>query len=195
MSKFDTTDLMPAFKEGDESAFTQIHNEFFQPLCYFAFKIVGSQEQAEEIVSDKLFIAWTLRKNFDAKSSLKSFLYTSVRNYCLDYLKWKKRQVNVAEPDDAAADINNTSRKLYLQSEYLKEFSAEIDQLPGQYATVLKLRYFEGLKLQEIADRLQVSLRTVSTLIDKAEEALRSRLSMPEKMVLLLILNILRQVE
>ena len=82
---------MLLFQQGDEKAFELVFRAYYTQLVVFTTKITGSQDEAEDIVTE-VFLALFKRCNlFDSEPNIRAFLYVSARNRCLNYLKSKKR--------------------------------------------------------------------------------------------------------
>lgn len=77
---------------GDEKAFDQIFKLLYKPLCFFAYKILLDQDQAEDLVQDNLLKFWQRKQAFDSFAKIQSYLYVSVRNSCYDELAHQKVQ-------------------------------------------------------------------------------------------------------
>jgi RNA polymerase sigma-70 factor (ECF subfamily) len=133
-------------------------------------------EEAEEIVQDVFVKFWEKCDTIAENSSLKSYLYRSVHNTCLNHLKHLKvrdsyRQ-HVMEQMNYVEDGNSDAEDQDIQSEIYKA----IDELPPQCKKIFKLSRFEGLKYQEIADHMGLSIKTIEVQMGKALRVLRESL-------------------
>lgn len=161
----------------DRSAFEIVFNQYFKPLCNYAFRFLDEFEEAEEIVQDVFVKFWEKCDTIAEDSSLKSYLYRSVHNTCLNYLKHLKvrdsyRQ-HVMEQMDRYSEMKfDGDVEVNVQAEIYKA----IDELPPQCQKIFKLSRFEGLKYQEIADHMGLSIKTIEVQMGKALRVLRERL-------------------
>lgn len=171
--------LIKQFNKGDIKALSQVYHMYYAHLCYFAFRLTGNKEEAEDIVSVTLEILLQRYKDFETLSNIKAFLYITVRNRCLDYLrsiekqKLAHRELSGITEAGEAPDLfeNETIRaKLY------QEIYQQIEQLPAKQKKVFKLFYLEGMRVNEIAEKLGMTANAVSFNKFKALEQLRNTL-------------------
>ena len=101
--------LIKEFRTGNRNAFEEIYNRHHLQLYYFARKLTGNPEVAAEIVSDTFVRLWTLRAGFTTLERIKSFLYLTARNACLDYLRTDQStfEQNIIEAELLYAHSNN----------------------------------------------------------------------------------------
>ena len=167
--------ILDEFNNGNGEAFATLYNSLHDTVYSFAKKFTVSAEDAQDIVADTFYKLWTLRGSFKTPGKLKSFLFTTVKNACLDYLKHKKI---------VATHHHNILRALLSQKEedtepdwitmvLLQTIREEIEKLPGQRRLIFKLAYLEGLKNQEIASMLKITEKTVRNQKTKALQRLR----------------------
>lgn len=168
--------------------FKQLYLDFYAALCYFAFKIVGDQEEARDIVEDVFLKVLHHKSTISEDENIRAYLYTAVKNSCLSYIKVstrvKERQwhYNSNLPSEEQAYVNDL-----IQAEVLREVMKVIDQLPGHAGKIIKMSYFESLKNDEIAALLGISVQTVKNLKSKGLDSLRHLLKPDIFMLFLLI--------
>jgi RNA polymerase sigma-70 factor, ECF subfamily len=170
--------LLERIKAGDESAFESLFRAHYSILCAFSRKFVANSDEAEEIVQDLFLTLWEKRMDFLPTLSLRSYLFASVRNSCLNHLKHlkvrdKHQSHSLAQPVEFAADPGEALQAAELQA----RIGLAIETLPDRCGEIFKMSRFEGMKYQEIADQLQLSPRTVEVQIGKALKLLRAHLS------------------
>ncbi len=90
MAKSGTDINLEAFKKRDAKAFAGIFKSQRTALIYFAEKLLGIREEAENIAGDSLMKLWAKHADFDGFPAIKLFLYTTTRNSCLNFLKYSK---------------------------------------------------------------------------------------------------------
>ena len=147
---------------GDKKAFREVFDHYFNALAAFGFKYVSDQFVAEDLVQEVFISMWEKRKDFSHLNALKSFLYTSVRNKCLNHIK---HQSVVQKHENALvyeleSDLHFTNH--IIEEETFNLLHAEIKDLPRSAQGIMMLA-LNGLKNQEIADELNISLNTVKT--------------------------------
>jgi RNA polymerase sigma-70 factor (family 1) len=156
-----------SIQQKDGRAFEQYYKENYKLFFMTAFTYLRDAGLAEEVVNDVFLRIWTLADTIRIESSLRSYVYRAVINRSLNELdKIKKDRQHQRElshrPEDKieprAMEENELKIKLY----------KAIDQLPEQCRKVFRMSRFEGLKQQEIADRLDISIKTVKNHITHA---------------------------
>jgi len=164
-----------------------VFRRYYPKLCYFAFKIIENKASSEDVVQDVFLRFQDRLPQFNSETALGSFLYLSVKNACLNILRHRtveaKYEASVAFSSEKEAPfIENLIR-----AEVYGEIHQAIQSLPAGCRTVINFAYFEGLKNEEIANRLQVSVNTVKTQKQRGLQLLRLRLG-PDAFFLFLTL-------
>lgn len=166
---------------GDEKAFEYIFHYYFQQLCNFAFGFLKDKAEAEDIVNDCFFEFWTKREMIDIKSSLKSYLFISVRNAAINKLRKHQIESKFAQEQiylsDYHEDINRETERLLRIEELEERLNAAIEKLPQQCKYIFYLNRYENMSYKDIAKKMDISPGTVKTQIGRALHKLRSELS------------------
>ncbi|WP_109699273.1 RNA polymerase sigma-70 factor [Chitinophaga deserti] len=172
-------DLIPAFQQGDSTAFNAFFREHYKPLCFFASQLTGDTAAAEDAVKDSFVKLWDQRANFSHPKSIKSFLYTATRNTCLNLLRHQKVKEHFREEiqylEGQAAD--EPVLQEMIRTELMQQIYKEIAQLPEKRQQVFRMVFMEGMSHEEIAERLGISVFTVKEHKAKALAQLRLRFS------------------
>lgn len=167
-----------ALRRGDERAFERLFRTHYAPLCGYAYTFLRDDADGEEVVQTVFLTLWEKRDVLDITVSLKAYLYRAVHNHCLNRLKHLRIRdehagyvLATAEPgfDSATAQI--------IGSELEARVEAAIAQLPAQCQLIFRMSRFEELRYQEIADQLNLSVKTVENQIGKALKLLRAELA------------------
>ncbi len=170
------SDIVRRIINKDKQAFELIFNENYALLCAYAARFVNEDEQAEEIVQEVFVKFWEKCESIDPDSSIKSYLYRSVHNTCLNYIKHQKvkdaYREYVTNYHSVASDKNDLAAE---QQELIQLIREEIEKLPPRCSEIFKLSRYEGLKYQEIAEHLQISVKTVEVQMGKALRILRDK--------------------
>ncbi|HMC96985.1 MAG TPA: RNA polymerase sigma-70 factor [Flavobacteriales bacterium] len=160
---------------GDRQAFERLFREHYRPLCAFAIQYVKDADRAEDLVQDLFFRLWQDRERITVTSSLKAYLFTAVRNRCLNALKTQGRVRSLNEEvDDREADDEQGEDE---HAERIARVQAAIAALPEERRKVFRSSRYDGLKYHEIAERLGISVKTVENQMGKALKTLREELA------------------
>ncbi len=159
----------------DHAAFQELFHRYYAPLCAYAYKIIGNKDDAEDTVAHVFFKVWNKRQGINITSSVKYYLFAITRNRCIDQLKKNKRYQSNAEVQEgyALADKGADIEQTYQLRIKLTKVKERISSLPPKCQLIFKLSREEGLKYQEIAEKLSISIKTVETQMTKALKELR----------------------
>lgn len=174
--------LLLQMKAGDEKAFEKIFTFFYPHLVLFAQKYLGDRDASESLVQDVFVNMWEKKSKLDIRS-LKGFLVVSVRNRCTNELKHQKV---VRDFEKASDGDQHVEWPQYQEAIYMNRINQVIDELPTQRKRIFRMSRMDGLKYKEIADKLNISPKTVEVQMGKALKYLREKLQ-PLKQQLLSI--------
>ncbi len=147
----------------DQLAYQELFYLFYKPLLRFAHAFVRSHELSEEIVSDVFIRIWERRAQLEEIGNLKVYLYVSTRNMALKYLLKKQKQASIAL-DDLQVELESQHQdpgQLLLTQELMNRVSRAIDELPPRCKMVYKLIKEDGLRYKEVAEILNISIKTI----------------------------------
>lgn len=163
--------------QGDKKAFEQMFNTHYQSLCNYACSMLKDIDEAEEVVQNTFFNIWNKREVLQVSTSVKSYVYRAVHNDCLNKIKHSKvKAVYAADYKSSMGSGFDDSAKVLESKELGKKINDAISSLPEQCGIVFKLSRFENLKYSEIADHLDISVKTVENHMGKALKILRGHL-------------------
>ena len=166
-----------ALTTGDVTAFEMIFKTYYQPLCNYAFTYLHDKEEAEEIVQTTFLSVWEKREALTIRTSVKPYLYAMVRNACLNVIKHEKiKQKHAVEEIAMAPHSHESVAQAVATSELLGKIQQAMEKLPEQCRLVFKLSRFEELKYSEIAEQLEISVKTVENHMGKALKIMREQL-------------------
>jgi len=165
-------------KSGDKSSFETVFRKYYQELCQFSFRFVTDTHLAEEIVQDFFFKFWIKRESLAVNSSLRSYLFRAVQNHSLNHIEHLKINRKYADYIGFQTQGNGSLfSDIMIEKELEQQIQKAIVSLPARRREIFELSRFEGLKYQEIADKLEINIKTVESQMAKALEQLRSELS------------------
>lgn len=163
--------------KGDEAAYEVIFKEFYRPLSLFANKYLQDVEMSKDLVQEMFFYLFEKRETLNIHTSLKSFLYQSVKNRCLNQLKSSKLHEAHHKVILNAQSINLVEDDEVEMAELEDRIASIVAEMPPQTKRVFEMSRFDGIDNQAIADELNISKRTVETHISSALRRLRENLS------------------
>lgn len=167
--------LFEKIKNDDEKAFEAVFHQFYGSLCIYATQILHDDEAAEEIVQDLFVRIWEKRHRIEIETSIKNYLYRSVKNLCLNHIK--HNQIVLAHVSHMMADQTDEAiPDSQLDEELLQRVENAIQALPDKRQEIFRLSREKGLKYREIADQLHISVKTVETQMGLAIKTLRDTL-------------------
>ncbi|MGN6418275.1 MAG: RNA polymerase sigma-70 factor [Pseudobacter sp.] len=147
----------------DQKAFKELYQLLFFKLYQFAFSYTKSKESAEELVNDVFLNIWQKRDSLDSIQNINLYLYVSVKNASLNYLRRNNLPVPVSV-DDLHADhfqITADPESTLINRELQTQIAFAIEQLPSRCKLIFKLVKQDGLSYKEVADILGISTKTV----------------------------------
>jgi RNA polymerase sigma-70 factor (family 1) len=186
----DDISLIKSLKDGDSSAYTFLLNNYHHKLCVYAFSLTNNHDLSEDIVQNVFMRIWKQRVKLKDEFSLKSYLYKSVYNEFIDQYR-KQKSVLALEKKyiDALSTIveEEDERSLEKLINYVKQ---EIENLPPKCKQTFLLSKKDGLTNIEIAEYLNVSVKSVEAHITKAFSIIRKKVGDKMNGVLFLLFGI-----
>lgn len=181
-------ELFRRIKNNDSLALKKLYTKYYASLCYFSAKFVKSSLIAEEVVSDVFLNIWLKREKIEIKASLKIYLYTSVRNRSLNYLK----QIKIDFEDLDAADRENHvsefgADRIINYEELNDKINTLLKQLPEKREIVFRMNRVNGLSYKEIAEILSISINTVQNQMVRAVKFLSDQYPRFKKLFVIII--------
>lgn len=142
----------------------------YVPLGMYALRLVDNADTAEDMVQDSFLKVWQCVERGDRIDSFPSFMYRTVRNICLNHLRGSKEMLgDEFIPDVSDEDIDTSFRDARIWR--------AVDALPDRCREVFLMSKRDGLSNEEIAEELDISIKTVKNQMTKAFSRLREALS------------------
>ncbi|MBE0650590.1 MAG: RNA polymerase sigma-70 factor [Bacteroidales bacterium] len=168
--------LLKSIKRGDIKSYEFLFRLHYEPLLSYSITITKSEADSEEVIQDLFYKIWKDRKNLNIKHSISSYLYQSVFHNSLQVLKRGKLnekyiQYSLNQPHQ---DIDPVEILKY--EELNRAFFQLMEELPEKRRLIFKMNRIQGLKYQEIADELSISLKTVEKNMTLALQYFRENL-------------------
>lgn len=172
---------------GERKAFAALFEQYFNALSAYGYKYISDIQVVEDMVQEAFISVWDKRQDFDHINALKSFLYTSVKNKCLNHLK---HQAVLKKHEPALVYELESDHKFtgqVIEEETFNQLFTEIKNLPKSAQEIMVLA-LNGLKNQDIAEELGISLNTVKTQKKIAYSKLKDKLGPRFNAILLCLL-------
>lgn len=169
------SDILIKFQSGDEYVFDEIFKRFYPGLCTFAVQYVTPHE-AEEIVQEVMVWLWENRKLIVPDKSLKSLLFTIVKNRCINEISHKSICIQVHGKLQQKFSENFEDPDFYIVNDLMNALNKALENLPKEYQEAFVQNRFDGLSYKEIALRAGVSDKTIAYRISQALKILRKDL-------------------
>lgn len=185
----DETDLLARLRAGDESAFEQVVRAYGGRLLAVTRRIVGSEEDARDVVQDAFLNAFRSLNRFEGHSKLSTWLHRIAVNAALMKLRTRKRKpeqsidsllpgfLDDGHHEERFQSWDEPVDKVMERAETRALVRTHIDALPEGYRTVLVLRDIEGLDTEETAEVLGLTVNATKIRLHRARQALRTLLA------------------
>lgn len=175
---YDEKELLQWIADGDEQAFRRLFNQYQGKLYNYILKITGSPEAAEDTVHDVFMKLWTNREKITEITNLNAYLYRMAHNHAYNGLRRMAKGVLVmAELSNRVTYESADPDHLLLRKEILRVINEAVEKLTPQQKEIFKMSRELGLKQEEMAQKLNISVSTVKKHLTNALNFLRSEIS------------------
>lgn len=168
--------LLNELKKSNEKAFNALFKIWYKDLVIFAGSFISNKEKCEDIVQSLFLKLWENRCSLHINTSLKSYLLTSVRHYCIDHYKHESIKRTYEELYTSTQFINDDYESYILYSDLSQHLEKALAEMSPVVRETFELSRLSGMKYKEIAIQLQVSERCVEARVSKATQILRQEL-------------------
>ena len=175
MFKEDNSHISRKLNKGDEATFEKIYKHFTPPLFSFASQYL-SNEEAENVVQETMIWLWTNKKTIIPEMSLKSLLFTIVKNKCLNKIKSDNTKYRIWEEIKNKVSKQFDDPDFYYEQELMTLYKNALKTMPVLYLESFEMSRVQKMTHNEIAEALGMSKQTVNYRLSKALEHLRKEL-------------------
>lgn len=170
--------LWQRLQAGEKTALQELFQRYYDNLVRFVSPILKDQDLARDLVQDMFYDLWVKREKIQISSSLKAYLYMACRNTALNRLK-REARMQWTEDESDLETLHGTADGTYdriREKDLQKRLAYALDQLPPKCRQVFELSRFDHLPYKEIAETLEISVKTVENQMTKALQVLRTHL-------------------
>jgi RNA polymerase sigma-70 factor, ECF subfamily len=183
MMKQDDNVLVQRVRDGDSDAFYHIVKRHQKNIFYIGLKFFHNTEDAEDFAQDVFLKAFEKLDSFSGEVPLKGWLYKLAFHMAVNKYHLRKQQfllltdiTTVPEEDTMFADTAESVEDHLMKKESRREVEETLKKLPDVYNLVIKMYYYDGLKLKEIAEIMDIPLNTVKSYIFRAKRQIKNML-------------------
>lgn len=167
------------FRSGENEQFGDLAERYRQKILFYLWHLVGSKEEAEDILQDVLMKVYKSMDRFDNRKHFSSWIYRIAHNEAINHLKHRNRARSISWEDIVnvkdrleTSDHEDSPQERWVRSERRIEVRQALQKLPQRYREVLLLRYYFEKSYEEIAEIIDKPRNTVGTLISRAKSKL-----------------------
>jgi RNA polymerase sigma-70 factor (ECF subfamily) len=171
--------LFRCVQNGDLPAFETLFKRYYKKLCHFAHSFVRNEQDAEEIVSDLFFKIWKNRDTLKIDISFSAYVYKACQHACLAKLKQRHplfEDIEDLVEEDLVYECEE-SEPLEASNDNLQHYQRALNALPPRCKLIFVMNRLDGMKYREIADHLDISIKTVEHQLVKALRLIRFSVS------------------
>jgi RNA polymerase sigma-70 factor (ECF subfamily) len=170
-------ELMREIKAENMLAFDGMYKKYSKKLYKFVYSILKSSEDSENIVQDVFLTLWENRNKITKESSIKYYIFTVAYNSAISIIRKKVRDSQFVEYLESLQDFNQEPVDTELEfNELTDKLNNIVNNLPERQKEVYLLHKVEGLKYQEIAERLNISVNTLENHMSRALKNIREKM-------------------
>jgi RNA polymerase sigma-70 factor (family 1) len=163
--------LFDKIKDSDKKSFELLFREYYERLCHYANAMLHDMPNAEDEVQLMFTKLWDKRHSLYIETTVKSYLYQSVKNGCLNRIKQlqvhhhhQAQYTSQYKDKTSSSNAQNTT----MTNEVNDLLYKAIEEMPSQCKVIFEMSRMEGLKHQEIADKLGLNIKTIENQIGRA---------------------------
>jgi len=165
--------IISELRKGNKDVFQAVFHQYYPMLAGFAHRYIYEEDVCEDLIQDVFATLWEKRNDHEI-GTLKSYLFTAVKNKCLGYL----RHLNVRDKHEVfliEAYFESSGESL-IHSELVDKIKEVLSEMPDNMRFIFEQKYLNGLTAVEIAEDLDVSTNTINTQLKRAKKKIRMEL-------------------
>lgn len=180
--------LISGLKAGDKEAFNEIFNTYGPKIYRFALAYLKNKPDAEELMQDVFLKIWEKRDNLNPTKNIKAYIFKITINSIYDYIRKKnlEKAFAVFSKHNFQPGVESLWHEI-IWNDMLSKLNTLVDHMPNQRRIIFLLAREEGLTNQQIADKLNLSKRTVENQLYRATQYLKDHLNTDTAFMLLFL--------
>ncbi len=178
-------EIVEDLKEGMASAYDLLYGLYSTKLYYFALSILKSKQDAEEVVQSTFFKIWEKRNRLESNHSFKSFVFTIGYNVTVDILRERCKEKKYREFIMLKASANYNPEDALEYGDLLNHVGQIVNKLPPRKNEIFQLNKLEHLSYNEIAQKLNITAKTVENSLNYSMNFIKKRLGNEDLMIVL----------
>lgn len=175
-SDYTDEEILELFKQNEDLAIELFFRKYYRFLCSIIYRMIPDTNLVEDLAQDVFFEFWKKRSSLSIQTSPKAYLKRAAVNKTLNYIRDQKMRFTDEEELPITPSKEENSQQQLEIAELKNRINQTIDLLPERCRLIFVLSRFEDMSYQEIADRLDISIKTVENQISKALRFLRENL-------------------
>lgn len=190
MSQEQIDAILTRLRASDKAALQELFHTYYPNVCASIHRIIKDRDTVEDLAQEVFIRFWEKRTQLEIKTSIKAYLHRMGINEALGYLR-KQKRYQIEEYDvNTSTELDRSSEEQFLHSELKDQVSAVVDTLPPKCKLVFQLSRYEELSYKEIAEKLDISVKTVENQMSKALKVLRKGLASYLHVLFILLLKL-----
>lgn len=187
MSNNTEINLITRLRADDRKALQHLFEDHYEMVCQSIYRFVPDTSTAEDLAQEVFLRFWEKRHKIEINSSIGAYIRRMAINEGLGYLRKNKRWEQEAFEPGHEPGVDDSAEDRFLHEEMQASVTAAINQLPPKCRTVFQLSRYEELTYREIAEQLDISIKTVENQMGKALKVLRVKLQHYLQVLLLIL--------
>ncbi|WET04992.1 RNA polymerase sigma-70 factor [Flavobacterium sp. YJ01] len=176
--------LVSELKNGNEKAFRQLFDLYYQDIYGYSISLLKSKEAAEENVQDVFMKVWLNRENLNIEQSFKAYIFTIARNQAFNVLNKAANEILLKEAVFYESQKSHEYGDYSIREADCKKLQKQaIKQLPPKRRQIFKMSRKKGMSYEEISQELGISINTVRNQMSKALESMRGFFQLHDEII------------
>lgn len=169
-------DILTRLRANDKSILKELFQTYYTSVCSTIHRFIRDRNLVEDLAQEVFLRFWEKRQKINITSSVKAYLHRMAVNEALAHLRKNKRYSEEEFTPDISSGEEAGAEEQYLYAELEGSIKAAIDSLPPKCRAVFQLSRYEELTYKEIAEKMDISVKTVENQMGKALKVLRQKL-------------------